>query len=368
VKIKHLALWAASALFSFFASPVLAEEFQLTDYLAEADTVATGEVADGIDVACDQCQCESCFSPYWFSGAEMIFMGYSARTGGQVTLSFNDSTTAGTDFSARDGNNAQGLAYTPRLWLGRQVSEKWGVVGRFWSLSDFSTHPPALVPGTVALPNFATITEFDRARLYTIDVEAIRSFTPGAWKVDGTIGVRQAKIFADARVDAFGVFTTGNFVNLSLSNGFKFDGTGATSALIVRRQIGNSNAHFFLSGRGSHLWGHTDSFGRVAGAVASSPSAPLVGAATVTRNNAISQLTIAEMQVGIQWEFALQSVPMTTFFRTAFEYQNWNVNGPPTGGAGFGGTIGTLTTNSFSSAGLGDAQLYGLSVATGFTW
>ena len=60
---------------------------------------------------------------------------------------------------------------------------------------------------------------------------------------------------------------------------------------------------------------------------------------------------------------------MNAFFRTAFEYQHWNINGLPTGGAGFGGTIGNLTTNSFASANArGDAQLYGVSIATGFTW
>ena len=38
------------------------------------------------------------------------------------------------------------------------------------------------------------------------------------------------------------------------------------------------------------------------------------------------------------------------------------------GGAGFGGTIGELTTNSFASAGIGGAHLVGLSLGTGFTW
>jgi hypothetical protein len=102
--------------------------------------------------------------------------------------------------------------------------------------------------------------------------------------------------------------------------------------------------------------------------VASSPSAPLVGAATVTRNNAKSDLQIAEIQVGVEWDYALECIPANFFFRTAYEYQDWNIVGPPTGGAGFGGTIGELTTNSFSAAGLGDMQLNGLTFATGLTW
>ena len=366
MKTIALALGAALTLSILFTGGSRAEdEIRVTNLLTESETIATDSAA--ADVGLDDVCC-NCSAPFWFSGVEMTFMQYDARTGGRINLSYDDSGTAGVDYSIRDGNNSEGLAYTPRIWFGRQFGEKWGIVVRYWNLSDFDTHRPELVPGQVNLPNFATKTEFDRARLYTFDVEAVRSFTPGDWKVDGTIGVRQASILADAKIDTFGVFTTGNFVNLSLSNGFRFDGAGVTSALTGRRQIGGTNASLILGARASHMWGHTDSFGRVAGSVASSPSAPLVGAATVTRNNAVAEMTIAEFQVGIQWDFALESLPMTTFFRTTFEYQNWSVNGPPTGGAGFGGTIGTLTTNSFSRAGLGEAQLYGLGLAAGFTW
>lgn len=347
--------------------PCLAEEeFQQTSLLMESEALATETAVGEMGLAGDCCY-DHC-GPSWFAGAEMTFMGYDARTGGRITMTLDDTGTVGTDYSVRDGDNAQSLAYTPRIWIGRQFGEKWGVVGRFWNLTDFTTHRPEPPPGAVNLTNFATKTEFDRARLHTVDIEAIRSFTPGNWKLDGTFGARQASIFTDAKIDVFGVFTPGNFVNLSLSNGFKFDGAGVTSALIGRRQIGQSNAHLFLSARASQLWGRTDSFGRVVGSVAASPSAPLVGAATVTRNNAIAELTIAEFQVGVQWDFPIESAPMLAFFRASFEYQNWNINGLPTGGAGFGGTIGTLSTNTFSSAGLGDAQLYGLAIATGFTW
>lgn len=114
--------------------------------------------------------------------------------------------------------------------------------------------------------------------------------------------------------------------------------------------------------------GHTNSFGRSAGAVASSPSAPLVGAATVRRNTANSELYMEEIQVGLEWNYALSSLPAMFFVRGGYEFQNWDISGPPTGGAGFGGTIGEITTNSFASAGLGSMQLNGISFATGLTW
>src|SRR5205085_190558 len=161
---------------------------------------------------------------------------------------------------------------------------------------------------------------------------------------------------------------TGNFVNLTLQNGFSFDGTGGTGGLLGRRQIGNSPFQFVLGGRFSYLGGHTDSFARADGTVASSPSAPLVGAATVRRMEGEAHATISELQTGVQVDMPLAYVPASAFFRTTLEYQNWCIHGLPTGGAGFGGTIGEITTNSFASAGLGRANLIGLSLATGINW
>ncbi|MBL9164464.1 MAG: hypothetical protein JNL18_17185 [Planctomycetaceae bacterium] len=102
--------------------------------------------------------------------------------------------------------------------------------------------------------------------------------------------------------------------------------------------------------------------------MASSPSAPLGGAATVTRADADAELDTWEYQVGLYMGFPLRFVPASAFFRTALEYQKWHVVGPPTGGAGFGGTIGELTTISFASAGIGGANLVGRALGCGFTW
>src|SRR5690606_26185501 len=99
-----------------------------------------------------------------------------------------------------------------------------------------------------------------------------------------------------------------------------------------------------------------------------SPAAPLVGSATVSRNNAEADLVILEASLGAQVEFQLRHLPATAFLRVAFEYQDWDINGPPTGNVGFGGTIGDLTTNSLSAAGLGDTELTGAPLATVFTW
>jgi hypothetical protein len=308
-------------------------------------------------------------NPFCYATAEMLFLDINADTGGRVTASFNDNTTVGTEISFNTGTGVQDeMGVGGRIVIGRQFSDKWGIAARYFHLEDHETGFPRLTPGTTPLPTFGTYTETDTLKMYSIDLEAVRSFNPGRTKIDTSFGGRQASLDVDSLFHAFGVITTGNFVNLNLSNGCAFDGAGLTSALNVRRQIGDSCAWLYAGGRGSKMWGHTDSFGRSAGAVASSPSAPLVGAATVTRNNAESDLVILEASAGVQFEFELRNLPATAFFRVGGEYKDWDINGPPTGGAGFGGTIGDLTTNSFSSAGLGDTELVGGSMAVGFTY
>lgn len=309
-----------------------------------------------------------CREPFWYSGVEMTYVNIDARTGGQITLSQSDTTAPGiASVSILDGNGLNDRGFAPRLWVGHRFGEKWAVQARYWNLNRNISHfPNQSAPPTGT--NFATFTEVDRMDASALDVEAVRSFHPGDWKIDAFVGGRHATLGVDSQIHDFGVFTTGNFTNLVLANGFGFDGTGVTYGLSVRRKIGDTNAFVFASARGSTLAGYSDSYGRAAGTVASSPSAPLVGAATVRRNNAKSDLYIAEIQMGVEWNYELKNYPANFFFRTGYEYQDWNIVGPRTGGAGFGGTIGELTTNSFSSAGLGDMQLHGVSFATGLTW
>jgi hypothetical protein len=308
-------------------------------------------------------------NPFCYASAEMLFLDINGDTGGRITASFDDSGTGGTEISFRTGTGVQDeFGVGSRIVVGRQFSEKWGIAGRYFHFENTETGFPRLTPGTTPLPTFGTYTETDTLKMYAIDLEAVRSFNPGKTKIDYSFGGRQASLDVDSLFHAFGVITTGNFTNLNLSNGCAFDGAGITSSLSVRRQIGDSCAYLFGSARGSKMWNHSDSFGRSAGVVVSNPSTPLSGAATVTRNNADADLVTWEASTGIQFEFALRNLPATAFCRVAAEYQDWDINGPPTGGAGFGGTIGTLTTNSFSSAGLGDTELVGGALAVGFTY
>jgi hypothetical protein len=283
----------------------------------------------------------------WITGAEATFMDVDADSDGRITLS----------------------VVAPRVWVGRQFTPKWAVIVRYWEMSDSATTAPATPAGQVNLPNFATIQEFNQVELKTFDVEGVRSFTLWGVKLDAAVGGRHASYSFRNNIEAFGVFTTGNFVNMDLSNGGSFEGDGVTYGLTARKQIADLPAFLFVSGRGSSLIGTSDTFARAVGTVASSPSSPLVGAATVRRNGADANATIAEFQAGLQAEFELKYLPAAAFFRAAFEYQYWNVDARNVGGAGFGGTINDLTTNSFSRVnGDPSIKMLGLALATGLTW
>jgi hypothetical protein len=383
VKINGLVGSAVLALLSTLGSVSYgAEAVDTMDLVNFDDVELTSLMSDctGADCVVSDCDCANSIScsaaagrtPFWFAGTEMTILNVMARSGGIITASFSDTTAPGVStFATVDGNGVTDeFGVGPRIWAGRQFNENWAIQARYWEmeLSDANA-PPAPNP---AIPNtgsnFATIFETDRAHFRTADIELVRNFRPGKWKIDGSFGARHAHIGVDSDFLAFGVFTTGNFVNLTLQNGFNFQGEGGTSAINIRRQIGDSPLSVFGGFRGSYLGGHTDSFGRSDGTIADSPSAPLVGAATVSRNNADAELDIFEYQAGFQLDFALRRLPVNAFFRAAFEYQNWDIDAPPTGGAGFGGTIGEITTNSFASAGIGHAYLYGLALATGFTY
>lgn len=305
----------------------------------------------------------------WFVGTEFTYLSFHADNGGIITASFSDATAPGVATERFVINQYEDSTFTPRLWLGRRIGERFGVVARYWQLEQFNEDPPTPTESTGS--NFATFRQESYMEMFTFDIEGMMQCRHERWTFDFTGGFRHADFQMQQSLYSFGVFTSGNFVNLYLANGAHVRADGPTASITVRRQIGESNASVFGTIRGSALTGETDSYGRSSGTIASSPSAPLVGAATVSRNNSTAGDTgieIVEAQLGVQWEYELREVPATFFLRVAGEYQSWYMNGPPTGGAGFGGTIGEITTNSFASAGLGQAELYGVSIATGLTW
>ena len=85
----------------------------------------------------------------------------------------------------------------------------------------------------------------------------------------------------------------------------------------------------------------------VFGAVASNPSSPLLGAATVTRSGLGKTVYGYSIGGGVEMK-ASHNIRL----RTEYIYDDYgSIESLPVGGAGFGGTIGDLTINSFVSPG-----------------
>ncbi len=81
------------------------------------------------------------------------------------------------------------------------------------------------------------------------------------------------------------------------------------------------------------------------GVVISSPSAPLVGAATVTRNFAPENLIGNTIGGGFEFKTTDDLSIRGEYLRDTYSWSH-----APIGGAGFGGTIGNITTNGFAMA------------------
>jgi hypothetical protein len=368
-KFKVTAL--AVALMAFPVGSLQA--YTLTPDLAEGANpapAAQARASSSFDSCCDSgcgdscCEMDACCKcPTWFASTEFLFLGVDAGTNGSGSIAIDDAGTGAVDVAGVGGAGYDDFTYAPRLALGRHLGELWSVAGRFWYLSDFDSEGSAFAP---PISNIGAASD-QHVRMYTIDVELNRKIvTQGDWKLDGAFGVRHGSFDINDTASTAAAFSVNDFSSSSISTGSGFDGTGLTTALTGRHQLGNSRAHLFASGRSSLLWGDGSSS---AFATAYSVDG---GGAGFAANGAIAEgdteLWINEIQVGIQWEFALRQLPAKAFFRTAFEYQNWDLGGD--GNAFATSTAAATTTAATATARSGDAEidLYGLGIATGFTW
>lgn len=158
--------------------------------------------------------------------------------------------------------------------------------------------------------------------------------------IDRDFGVRKSMPAGPSQLDGiFGVFTTGNFVNLGLNSFGGFEllghtrgifGIAVSPTVMIFGSAGVAHANLLRTGVSA------------SGVVASSPSAPLAGAATVSR--------VSPDRHGSSFGFGMD-VKVTDNLVARLEYIYDRFDFPRIGGAGFGGTIGELTTNTFISTG-----------------
>src|SRR5690242_19520719 len=148
VKTNGLVSGAATALVLGLASLCGAEEE--VALLSEQTFVSDSDTDQPLSTCLsDELDCAGCCrrGGFWFAGTEATMLRTAVRTGGHITASFSDTTAPGVSTAAfRDGNGVDKFAFAPRLWIGRQITQHFGIVARYWDLTVVEAHRPAANP------------------------------------------------------------------------------------------------------------------------------------------------------------------------------------------------------------------------------
>ena len=333
------------------------------------------------DVGCcgDACCCPVpvCRPTYWVGGVEATFLAPDAN---DSFVSFlvedNISTpTVNESFGTNDVADIDSLYVAPRLWVGIQRCN-WGLRARYWHLRadsdayDPFSFAPSGFEGLEDIGYFA----FNQLDMYTIDVEGTYSFCACRVKNTLSFGVRYASadhvmgLSTQADVDD-GASGTGILQGRAYAQRTA-EGTGLTGSWYARKPLFcNSCIHLIGGMRGSVLWGDSVAIAET-GVLEAAPG----GFASSTNSAFVSQddaMFIGEAQLGLQWDYRVQCFPADAFFRIAAEYQFWSAADGAAIANSFAG-FGTAPNNSQGTADAVantiDLDLYGFSIATGFTW
>ncbi len=313
---------------------------------------------------------------------EAVFLGADIN-GNRVNYLFDDFTIPVTHHFGPAYDNAEldDFYMVPRISLGVQ-GECWGVVGRYFHMRA-GEHDQDIYDPHNAPPIGISDQGFDANSLfeaYYTDLELTRNFCLNGSKNQFTFGARYALIQHDESIVGMSnTYATGAVPQGILSGGARAQrqahGTGITFGLNGRKPLFcNSCAHWFYNVRSSILWGCTHNNVETWAQAVSLPGQG-VPANAGSKDGALvavnDDLFIGEVQLGIEWDFALRCLPAKSFFRIAGEYQYWDASsGFAASGsfAGYGDPTATSLVNTNAQAPGLLVDLYGLSVATGFTW
>lgn len=323
----------------------------------------------------DGCCCQRCCRrPCTIvAGTEAVFLATDIN-GGRVNWrhdQFAPTPAFAQQFGPYWGDAALDDFYVaPRLWLGVQGC-KWGIVGRYFHLRAGENDYQAFDP-LASNPHYSFNANSIFEAYYT-DLEVTRNFCLHGCKNQLSFGARYALL--EHHESIYGrVVVDDGILEASARSNRQAHGTGLTFGLNGRKPLFPcSCAHWFYSARSSILWGCTHNDVEThAGVVANAGATAIAGTIDGARVALEDDLFIGEFQAGIQWDFALRCLPAKAFFRTAFEYQYWDASAGLAGSGSFAGvTSSTPGDNQVLARALAPGlivDMYGLSVATGFTW
>ena len=189
-------------------------------------------------------------------------------------------------------------------------------------------------------------------------------------------GVRHAEIEQDASLIATAL--ADDSVLFGFASGHRQTrGTGLVLGWYGRRPIFPcSCVHWFYNFHWSALWGPTETAAETGVLVSLTSQDPDAVAAAGSVNGASTavddNLFIGEIQLGLEWDYALRCMPANAFCRVALEYQRWTggrASPPPIRSpASKSTTIPTTLGDALAIADAPELDLVGLAISTGLTW
>jgi hypothetical protein len=327
---------------------------------------------------------EACCPPqrvlFWTGGVEATFLNPDLNSGGTF-LEFEEFTSDRYNIFSSESHDTDSLYVSPRIWLGVQGCA-WGANLRYWHLNASEGAYDPTIGSLGTWDDFdcgeSDIGYFTCSRLeaYTVDLELTRRFCINDCWMQAAVGLRHAEIQHNESITGAAINDIGLFDGWARANR-ESRGTGFLLGLYGRKPVFPcSSVHWFYNLRWSALWGPTKTAAETFASVQSLDDDFVASAASI--NGAYTcvddTLFIGEIQVGLEWNYALACVPANYFFRAAIEYQRWD-GGPGLSAANSfagitldGDTSASAVIATTAEASAPQMDLFGFTIGTGLTW
>jgi hypothetical protein len=300
-------------------------------------------VVKPVEQHCDRGGAPCCDSCSLIAGGQATFFWPNFNHAASTSTIVDAVTPATSFFSSNASSVDNNMIVAPRVWLGVQ-GPRWGLVGRYWNASVWSDNLSPNSPLDAPLGSLSS----NRFSAYMADLEVQRLFCTGCWDHRAFFGVRYGgvNLDSDLNVKQLGFLNT---ATSSASTSDQFFGTGITFGLFSTRPIACSCWSLYVGPRISILWGQSSGVAQ-ASAFASDAFGGSAGAIHGVLNKGNSDLFLAELQWGAQWERQLVCSPARAFIRIGGEWQYWDTNNNRPAQAGSFAAVQTISASSLASA------------------
>jgi hypothetical protein len=302
----------------------------------------------------------------WYLNTEVTALSALGGTSTQEYL-LEDLIAPATIAPFASNTTSSQLTASPRLTFGKSHSNGWGIQSSYWdfqAISGNSFAGPLFNPSV--LPDLNIISEQDRTRAYTFDLEATKRFSCGKTDFIGTIGARHGALKRSVSSFVFGESVQNDAYTLSSLSESSFHGTGLTYSMLGIRQTSLQCFSWYGGSRLSHLFGNNSAIAQTS-ATLTRPNA-----SAISTNGAIDSdndsLFIAQFQTGAMWTKGVNPWGGQLFARSGFEYQYWNSSSLSAISTSFAGRAGSSIASVAADAGDLKTQFVGFAFGAGYAW